>query len=251
MKRLNGKTAIVTGAGRGLGREMAIAFAREGARIGILEIDPKSAASTAAEIADLGGEAEVRIADISDRSAAFAAIDAVAARFGRLDVLVNNAMWIRYEPIDQIQNDTVERMLGIGFKATVWCMQAAVPHMKSNGGGAIINVSSPAAEVGLPNAMIYCGIKGAVLAMTRAAAVELGPAGIRVTAIAPGPIHTAGADTIVDPKGFEMRVRRTPLGRLGTPPDIAKAAIFLASDDAAFVTGDMLHVDGGATFAFL
>ncbi|MGO4833125.1 SDR family oxidoreductase, partial [Rhizobiaceae sp. 2RAB30] len=131
----------------------------------------------------------------------------------------------------------------------VWCMQGALRHMRA--GGVIINISSPAAEVGLPNAMIYCGIKGALLAMTRAASVELGPLGIRVAAIAPGPIHTQGAGTVVDQKGYEMRLRKTPLGRLGTPPDIARAAVFLASDDADFITGDMLHVDGGATFAFL
>lgn len=249
MKRLEGKTAIVTGAGRGLGRAMAMAFAAEGANVGIIEIDPSTAQATADAIVEAGGAAEVQITDLAGREAAHRAIDAVAERFGGLDVLVNNAMWIRYEPIEEVSEETVDRMLDIGFKAPVWCMQGARRHMSK--GGVIINISSPAAEVGLPNALIYCGIKGALLSMTRSASVAFGPANIRVVAIAPGPIHTQGSETIVDQKGFEMRLRRTPLGRLGGPSDIAKAAVFLASDDAGFISGDMLHVDGGATFAFI
>lgn len=249
MGRLRGKAAIVTGGGRGLGQAIALAFAAEGASIGIIDVDPVTAAETAARISDAGGTADVRIADLSDRAAARAAIDGIATRFGRLDILVNNAMWIRYEPLPEIAEETVDRMLGIGFKGVVWCMQGAERHLRD--GGAIINLASPAAQLGIANAMIYCGIKGAVAAITRSAAVELGPRGIRVAAIAPGPVHTAGAGSIVDAEGYEMRLRKTPMGRLGLPDDIARAAVFLASDDAAFVSGEVLHVDGGATVAFL
>lgn len=249
MRRLQDKVAIVTGAGRGLGQAIALAFASAGANVGIIDIDAVTAEDTAKRISAAGGAVEVQTADLCDRKAAHLAIDRIAARFGRLDILVNNAMWIRYEPLPQIAEETVERMLGIGFKAAVWCMQGAERHLGK--GGAIINLASPAAELGIGNAMIYCGIKGAMAAMTRAAAVEFGPRGIRVVSIAPGPIHTEGAGSVVDAKGYEMRLRKTPMGRLGVPDDIARAAVFLASDDAAFVSGDMLHVDGGATFAFL
>lgn len=248
MKRLEGKTAIVTGAGRGLGQAMALAFAREGANVGVLEIDPASARTTADAIVSAGGAADVQTADLADRTAALGAIDAVASRFGGVDILVNNAMWISYDLLDGISEATVDRMLGIGFKAPIWCMQGASRHMAN--GGAIINISSPAAEIGLANALVYSAIKGAVLSMTRSAATGLGPRKIRVVAIAPGPIHTRGSETIVDQKGFEQRLRRTPMGRLGTPEDIARAAVFLASDDAEFISGDMLHVDGAMTFSF-
>jgi len=249
MKRLDGKVAIVTGGGRGLGQAMALAFAAEGARVAIFDIDAATAEDTANQIRAIDAEAVVEIGDLSDRLVAQSAIDRVAARFGRLDVLVNNAMWIRYEPLPQITEDVVERMLGIGFKAAVWCMQGAQRHFAA--GATIINIASPAGEIGIGNAMIYCGIKGAMAAMTRAAAVELGPRGIRAVAIAPGPIHTEGATSIVDQKGYEMRLRKTPLGRLGVPLDVARAAVFLASEEASFINGDVIHVDGGATFAFL
>ncbi|MGB3503541.1 MAG: SDR family oxidoreductase [Mesorhizobium sp.] len=249
MSRLSGKVAVITGGGRGLGQAMGLSFAAEGAHVAIFDIDPVTAEDTAARVREYGVEAHVEIGDLADRAVAQAAIDRVHARFGRIDVLVNNAMWIRYEPLPQIAEETVERMLGVGFKAAVWCMQGAVRHLGS--GGVVINIASPAAEVGIGNALIYCGIKGAVAAMTRSAAVELGPRGIRAVAIAPGPIHTEGAGSVVDQKGYEMRLRKTPLGRLGIPDDVAKAAVFLASDDAAFINGDVIHVDGGATFAFL
>jgi 3-oxoacyl-[acyl-carrier protein] reductase len=248
---LDGKTAIVTGAGRGIGRAIALAFARAGADVGVLEIDDATARSTADEIAALGRKAVVRSVDIGKRASAIVAIDDIARQFGRLDILVNNAMWIRYEPMADIAEETIDRMLAVGFKAPVWCMQAAAPHLEDSGGGAIINISSPASEIGLPNALIYCGIKGGVLSMTRSASAELGKHGIRVCAIAPGPMHTAGAETIVDKAGYEKRLRRTPLQRLGSPEDIARTAVFLASDDADFISGDMIHVDGGMTFAFL
>lgn len=249
MKRLSGKVAIVTGGGRGLGQEMATAFAVEGAKVAIFDIDPATAAATAKRIEELGTEAHVEIGDLSDRHFANKAIDRTVAKFGGLDILVNNAMWIRYEPLPQISEETVERMLGIGFRAAVWCMQGAQRHFAE--GATIINIASPAAELGIANAMIYCGIKGAIAAMTRSASVELGPRGIRAVAIAPGPIVTEGATSVVDRKGYEMRLRKTPLGRLGMPSDVAKAAVFLASEEAAFINGDVIHVDGGATFAFL
>lgn len=251
MKRLQGRAALVTGAGRGIGLAIARAFAAEGAAVGIVDVDADSAAAAHAEIEALGVKSHHVVADLSDRRQAAGAVDAIAQTLGRLDTLVNNAMWIRYQPIEAIDEVSVEKMLGVGLKAVVWCTQAAIPHLAQAGGGTIINLASPAAEIGMPGAMIYCGIKGGVASMTRAASAELGSRNIRVTAIAPGPIVTPGAGAVVDQAGFEKRLKRTPLGRFGTAEDIAKAAVFLASDDASFVSGTFLHVDGGLTHAFL
>nr|WP_277950244.1 glucose 1-dehydrogenase [Mycolicibacterium sp. P9-64] len=249
VKRLAGKTAVITGAGQGIGQAIATAFAAEGANVGIVDVNLTTAAQTADAIIAAGGSAEVQIADVSNRSAAQAAVDAVVARFGRLDVLVNNAIWARFEPISEITDEHVDRMLGSGFKAAVWCIQGAQRHLRS--GGTIINLSSGHAFVGAPNALVYSGIKAALTAMTRSAATELGPRGIRVVALAPGYIATPGATAAVDQAGYETRMRKIPLGRAGTPSDVARAAVFLASDDAGYITGEVLRVDAGLVTAFL
>lgn len=249
MKRLEGKTAIVTGAGQGIGQAIAMAYAAEGANVAVFDIDATSARKTVDAIISEGGTAEPTIVDLSDRSAAQAAIDAVVARNGQLNILVNNAIWTRFEPIPKITEEAVERMLGIGLKATIWCIQGAERHLKS--GGVIINLSSVAATLGAPNAMVYSGIKAAAAAMTRTAASELGRRGIRVVAIAPGSIKTLGASQVIDEAGYELRLRKIPLARIGEASDVARAAVFLASDEANYISGEVLHVDGGVASAFL
>ena len=249
MTELSGKVAIVTGASRGLGRAIAERYASAGATVVLLDLKPAWAEAAAEAIVAAGGQAVGLACDVSDREAVHATVGAALARFGRIDVLVNNAMWNRYEPLADIRPETAERMIGVGFGAIVWGIQAVAPAMRAGGGGAIVNIGSLAGQVGMPNALLYCGVKAGVGGLTRAAAVELGPDKIRVNAIAPSTVATEGVVAMIGEETFAKRVASTPLRRLGETGDIAEAALFLASDAAAFITGQVLNVDGGIATA--
>ena len=248
--RLSGRVALVTGASRGLGRASAELLAAEGCAVAVVDLKSHWAQATVDDITEAGGRALAIGADVSDREALGGAIEATAAAFGRLDVLVNNAMWNRYEPIDAIQAETMDRMLDVGFKAVVWGIQAAAPLMARSGGGSIVNIASVSALLGIPNALLYCGVKAAVAGLTRSAAAELGPTGVRVNAIAPSTVDTEGVRAVVSPEKMQSRIEQTPMRRLGTPDDIARAVRYLACDDSAFVTGQVLTVDGGLATSF-
>ena len=171
----------------------------------------------------------------------------LAERCGRLDVLVNNAAWVRYQAVPDIAPETVERMLEVGFKSVIWGIQAAAEAMDAERGGSIVNIASVAGLRSAPNSIVYSGIKAGVMGITRAAAAELGGRGIRVNAIAPSAVPTEGTQRNRNAERDAMRVARTPLGRLGTVEDIARAIGFLATDQASFVTGQVLVVDGGVS----
>jgi NAD(P)-dependent dehydrogenase (short-subunit alcohol dehydrogenase family) len=156
-------------------------------------------------------------------------------------------MWIRYEPIQDVRQDALEGMLAVGLKAPVWAAQALLAHRRSSSTAGIVNFSSPAADQGYPNTAIYAAVKGAIVALTRTLAVELGPQGIRVNAVTPGAVPTPGARAVVDEAGYELRRRKTPLGRLGREGDIAGTVAFLFSSEADFYNGANLHVDGGVS----
>jgi NAD(P)-dependent dehydrogenase (short-subunit alcohol dehydrogenase family) len=237
--------ALVTGAGRGIGRATAERLARDGMRVVAADRDDESAARVGEAIMAGGGYAEALRLDVTDRDAVHRAVAGIAARHGRLAVVVNNAMWIRYKPFLDFTEDDIDGMLAVGLKALFWTMQAAVPVMSEQGGGVIVNVSSPAAWRGMPGTAVYSAVKGAVTSLTRQASRELGPLGIRVNAVVPGAIPTEGAREIVDEAGYDLRRRMTPLARLGTPEEIAAGIAWLASDDASYVTGHLLAVDGG------
>lgn len=244
-RRLEGQVALVTGAGGGIGQAIALAFAAQGAIVGVNDRKPEFTADTIRQITQAGGTAVDLAADISTRDAVHGAVDTMVDRHGRLDIIVNNAAWVRYEPIEAITEKTYDRMMAIGFGAIVWGIQAAGAAMAANGRGSIINIASGAAYLGLPNAMLYCGIKAGVTGLTRSAATDLGRKGIRVNAIAPGSTETAAAAVKLTPEKVAHRIAQTPLGRLGQVEDIANTAVFLASDDSAFITGTTLLVDGG------
>jgi NAD(P)-dependent dehydrogenase (short-subunit alcohol dehydrogenase family) len=189
----------------------------------------------------------VFVGDLSRRAVLMQAAADLAARCGRIDAVVNSAMWIRYEPIAEVSEETFAHMVDVGLKAPVWAAQALLAHMDPARGGNLINFSSPAAMQGYPNTAVYAAVKGAIVALTRSLAVELGPRKVRVNAVTPGPVPTPGARAVVDEAGYELRRRKTPLGRLGREQDLAQAIAFLLSDEADFITGAVLNVDGGCS----
>jgi len=242
--RLENKAAIVTGGGAGIGRAIALAFAREGAKVGVLDIDAKSAEATARE-----AKGVALVCDVSQRAAVFEAVKRFVGEAGGLDILVNNAVYFHYAPMVDMPEDKIHRMLDVGIKGTFWATQAATPHLVARGGGSIINLSSIAVSFGIRTSAVYTSIKGALDAFTRQQAVELAPRNIRVNALAPGTVSTPGANTVIDAQGFEARKAKTPLGRLATPEDIAAAAVFLASEEARMIAGVTLKIDGAITVA--
>jgi NAD(P)-dependent dehydrogenase (short-subunit alcohol dehydrogenase family) len=159
-------------------------------------------------------------------------------------------MWNRYGPLEDQSEDMIGRMIDVGLKGVIWGYQAVLKPMTEAGGGAIINIASPSAVLAMRHGVMYSAVKAAVAAATRSGAAEFGPRGIRVNAIAPGSTPTDGANMVVTEEGWERRRQRVPLGRLGSPQDVANAALFLASDEASFISGDMLFVDGAMTYAF-
>ena len=249
MLRLKGQVAFVTGAGRGIGQAMALAFAAEGAIVGVADIDPLTAKSTVREIEEHAGTARAFPIDVSRRDDVLRSVAELVSEFGRLDIVANNAIMFRSEPLSEVREDTIERMISVGLKSLFWTAQAALLHMHAERGGVIINNTSPVAELGVARLGVYSAIKGGVTSLTRSLAVEFGPRRIRVNAVCPSSVPTPGARELNnnDDALYEARRRRTPLGRLGTAEDIAAAAVFLSSADASFITAAVLRIDGGAT----
>lgn len=249
MPRLKGQVAFVTGAGRGIGQAMAFAFASEGAIVGVADIDKSTAESTVREIEKTAGTARAFPIDVSRRDDVLRAVDQLVAEFGRLDIVANNAIVFRREPVSEIREETVARMIDVGLKSLIWTAQAALRHMDPERGGVIINNTSPAAELGVPRSAVYSAIKGAVSSLTRSLAVEFGPRHIRVNAVCPGTVPTPGARAMNnnDDALYESRRQRCPLGRNGTAEDVASAAVFLASPEASYISAAILRIDGGTT----
>lgn len=250
-KDMEGRVVLITGAGNGIGRETARQMAARGATVGVNDLKEEFVESAVQEIVALGGKAFGVVQNISTREGIQEAVQKTYDTGGRFDVLVNNAAWVRYQAIPDIQPDTVDRMMDVGFKGVIWGIQAAVNAMDPERGGAIVNVASTAALRSTLNSVVYSGIKAGILGITRAAAAELGARNIRVNAVCPSAVPTEGTQRNRNAERDAMRAARTPLGRLGTVQDIARGICFLAGDEAGFITAQALVVDGGVTFTNL
>ena len=241
---------FITGAARGLGRSMAEKLAGCGATVAVTDVDAGGCEEVAKGIRAAGGAALCVLASMSPcANRCWTPPRQFAAQGGRIDAVINNAMLLRYEPVENITEETLNRMTAIGINGSVWGAQALLAHYDAARGGAIINMASPVAEKGFPNTAAYSLVKGAIVTLTKVLAAELGPRGIRVNAIAPGSVPTPGALGLNDKAEYERRTRTIPLRRLGREEDNAEACAFLLSDAASFINGEILHVDGGIAAA--
>lgn len=243
------KCVLITGAGHGIGKATAKLMARRGWIVGVNDLKEEFANEAVAEITDAGGKAFPVVQNVGTIEGIEAAVATVMEETGRLDGLVNNAAWVRYQAIPDIMPETIQRMVQVGFVGVIWATKAAAAAMDPNRGGAIVNVASAAAFRSAKNSMVYSGIKAGVTGLTRASAVELGPQNIRVNAVAPSAIPTEGTMRNRDPEKDAKRIANTPLGRLGTVDDIARAIGYLLGEDSDFITGQVLSTDGGVGIA--
>jgi 3-oxoacyl-[acyl-carrier protein] reductase len=246
MSKLAGKVAVITGASKGIGAGIARALAAEGAAVVVNYASSKAGADAVVQdIIAAGGKAVAVQGDVSDAGQAQGIIDAAIQNFGRLDVLVNNSGVYAFGAIDELTADQYRQMFDINVLGLLLVTQAAAKHLGE--GGSVINISSAITRLLPPGSAVYSGTKGAVDAITGVLAKELGPRKIRVNAILPGVVETEGTHT-AGVIGSDMEatfVGMTPLGRVGQPDDIARVAVFLASDEAGWVTGEQIAVSGG------
>jgi NAD(P)-dependent dehydrogenase (short-subunit alcohol dehydrogenase family) len=249
--RLQDKVAIVTGSGRGIGRDIALAFAREGAHVVVNDIDPNTADQTAAEVASAGVGSLAVAGDIARKAFIDTLIAAAIDRFGRIDILVNNAMKIVPGKLEELPEEAWDTTMNIGLRGAFLISQAAARHMIAQGSGAIVNIASIAGLFPYNWAGSYSVVKAGLIMLTKLQAVEWAPYGIRANAITPGYIRTPGTEAMyADPEIYEGRRRGVPMGRVGSGEDITGVAVFLASDESRYTTGSVVGADGGQSVGY-
>jgi NAD(P)-dependent dehydrogenase (short-subunit alcohol dehydrogenase family) len=231
-----------------------VLFAREGAAVAVVDLSTEAAKDTAGEIAASGGTALPVVANVADRLQVTSAFEQIRNEYRHVDVLYNNAGVNSAGSVIDATEDDWDRSFAVNAKGTFLCSQAAAPGMVAAGGGSIINQGSVAALAGIANFASYCAAKGAVVALTRSMSVDLAPRGVRVNVICPGTVYTPLMEPMLRARGggdmaagLALTVAKYPIGRLGTPEEIAAVALFLASDDSSFMTGSVITADGGMT----
>ncbi len=245
-RTLEGKIALITGASRGLGKAMALALAEAGASLGLVSRDKSALEATVAEARSLGAEAEGFAADVSREEQVAALRDQVIARFGKLHILINNAGINIRKPVTEFTLEEWRRVLDTNLTGAFLMVRAFLPHMRGLGYGRIINVTSTLSHVGLPLRTAYAASKAGLLGFTRALALELAPEGITVVGISPGPFATEiNRPLLEDPAVSREFIARVPLGRWGKLEEVGKLAVYLCSEEAAFITGSDILIDGG------
>ncbi len=251
-KRLANQIAVVTGGGSGIGEAISLRFGAEGARVAVLDLDPHSAAKVAGQITDNGGDARPYEFDVADQSSVQKTIAKVVEDFGGLTTLVNNAGVAHVGDVEQTTPEDLDRVYSVNVKGVYHCLQAGVAAMKRGKGGTIINMASIASTIGIPDRFAYSMSKGAVLMMTRSVACDYLNDNIRCNCISPARVHTPFVDRFVAKNypGREVEMMKNlsatqPIGRMGQPDEIASMAVYLASDESAFVTGANFEIDGG------
>ncbi|HEY8493482.1 MAG TPA: glucose 1-dehydrogenase [Myxococcota bacterium] len=253
--RLAGKVALITGGGSGIGREAVLLFAREGAKVVVADLDGAAARRTADEVRAAGGEAEPVACDVARSDDVRAAVETAERRFGALHVLFNNAGIFPADdgsPVDTPE-ETFDRVMAVNAKGVFLGCKHGIPALLRAGGGTIVNTASFVAVMGAATSQVaYTASKGAVLAMTREIAIEYARRGIRANALCPGPVDTPLlAQLLADPAARQRRLVHIPMGRLARAEEVARAALFLASDESSYVNGATFLVDGGITGAYV
>lgn len=249
--RLKDKVAIVTGAGQGIGRAYALRFVQEGARVVIADIREDNARSVAQEVQDSGGQGLAVQVDVSDPQSVWEMVHQAVERFGRVDVLVNNAAifsTIKMKPFEEITLNEWERLMSVNLTGSFLCCQAVASHMRECKQGRIINVSSGVVLMGRPWYAHYVASKAGIIGLTRALANELGEDNITVNTITPGPTETEVPRETVSPEQAKAMIEAQAIHRRETPEDLVGVAVFLASEDSEFITGQVINVDGGLNF---
>jgi NAD(P)-dependent dehydrogenase (short-subunit alcohol dehydrogenase family) len=252
--RLADKVTLITGSGSGIGRSTALLFAEEGAKVIVNDVSEENGAETVRLIRENGGEAHFIRADVTNPESVSAMIDEALGRYAHIDVLFNNAGISQVGALHEVEPDAWDRTMQVNIRGVYLPSKYAIPHMMKRRSGSIINMSSCIAEIGLARRAAYAATKGAVLALTKSMQVDYAPYNIRVNALLPGTILTPFVENYLrtsydDPeKAIEGLKKRQLSGDLGRPEDVAKAALFLASDESKFMMGSPLYIDGGATF---
>ncbi len=244
---LAGRVAIITGAGSGMGRAHAVKLASLGARVVVQDIDKDGAAETVHRITDAGGQALAVVSDIADTATHAPMVASAASAFGRIDILVNNAGIGIDRALEEIDEAALDRMLGVHVKGTFFATQAVLPYLKRVGAGRIVNVSSRWAMAGHHLASDYIAAKGAILGLTKAWAKELAPHAITVNALAPGGVWSAMVLQTIGEAGVREEASQVPLQRWAQPEELAETVAFLVSDEASFITGQVIAPNGGKT----
>lgn len=249
---LSGKTALVTGAGGGIGRAIALALARAGAQVGVLDIAGDRADAVRGEVEALGVKALALPTDLTRRGEVTRAVDAMVGQFGQIDLLVNNAGWDRLQFFLDSEEETWDWIIALNFRAVLYTCKAVLPHMVGRGTGKVVNIASDAGRVGSSGEAVYAGAKGAVIAFSKTLAREVARSGITVNVICPGLTETPllegmRAESPRNARVLEAVARAIPLGRVAVPDDIAGAVVFFASPAADYITGQTLSVSGGLT----